>query len=102
MKISTIATVIAATLLTVGLVPTSSAQDNNGNARHGIEVITITAKRPAPTVATACVNAVKARTTAAGRSEQAAGNASEETPASRTAHVNSVRQAIRQCIEQAG
>ena len=100
MKIRTLATVIAAALLTVALAPASSAQDNN-SAADGIEVITITAKRPAPTVASACVNEVMARTAATVGSERGDGNFSGTAADGLRAGTHNLRQAIRHCIEQA-
>ena len=57
MNTRTIVTVMAAALLSVSLVPVSTAQDKIGSTQDEIEVITIVGKRPAPTVALACVNA---------------------------------------------
>ncbi|MES2604090.1 MAG: hypothetical protein V4603_04080 [Pseudomonadota bacterium] len=85
MNIKAIAAVVAVTLFTVGFAPVSSAQESPLPA--GVEVITITAKRPDPTVASNCINEVitTARANAAdGRSNSKA----------------TVRQAIRHCMEQ--
>ena len=103
-----IAMVMTSALLTVGLIPLGSAQDNFGSAQEGIEVITVVGKRPtqagiqegievitvvgkrpAPTVARTCVNEVMA------------GRADARTPESRHANRDSLRQAIKDCIDQA-
>ena len=84
-----IAMVMTSALLTVGLIPLGSAQDNFSSAQEGIEVITVVGKRPAPTVARTCVNEVMA------------GRADARTPESRHANRDSLRQAIKDCIDQA-
>jgi O-acetyl-ADP-ribose deacetylase (regulator of RNase III) len=105
MKIKYIAMAMTSALLAVGLIPLASAQDDFGGTQagievitvvgkrptqEGIEVITVVGKRPAPTVASTCVNEVMA-----GRASNA--QALESRQASR----NSVRQAIKDCIDQA-
>jgi len=99
MKIRTIVTIIAAALLSVGLVPVSSAQDTNSSAQDGIEIITIIGKRPAPTVATACVNEVIAHT--ATERKNSDGSFSEEVLESGRTKMISQRKAIKRCIDQA-
>lgn len=98
MKIRTIAkavaTTVAATLLTVGFVPTSSAQDNALPA--GVEVITIVAKRPDPTVAFNCVNdAITAARTSAASNQN-----SESAVSDRSSNRANFRQAFRHCMQQ--
>jgi hypothetical protein len=92
MKSRYITMVVASVLLTVGLIPLGSAQSVPGvrPLPAGIEVITVVAKRPAPTVASTCVNEVLA-----GRDVNA------QTPESRHANRDGIRQAIKDCIEQA-
>jgi hypothetical protein len=119
MKIKLIAMVLTSALLTVGLIPSGSAQESFGSAQagikvitvvgkrptqedievitvvgkrptqEGIEVITVVAKRPAPTVASTCVNQVMA--------DRATGNPDGVDYADRI----SVRNAIKDCIDQA-
>lgn len=129
MKIKYIAMVMASALLTVGLIPRGSAQEALGAAQAGIEVITVVGKRPtqedievitvvgkrpaqegievitvvgkraAPTVASTCVNEVMA-----GRARSkldGAEFASAQALASHRANRNSVRLAIKNCIDAA-
>ena len=89
MKTRNIVTAIAAVFLAVGFVNASSAQDNNVT-QDGIEVITITAKRPDLSAAAVCVNEVIAQ---ASSGNLQGDNAVEDRRA--------LRNAIRQCIAQA-
>jgi hypothetical protein len=113
MKIKHIAMVMAAALLTVGLIPAGSAQSDFGSAQagievitvvgkrptqEGIEVITVVGKRPAPTVASTCVNEVRAARVSGNENGSDYTAQAVET---RRANWNSVRQAIKDCIEQA-
>lgn len=114
MKTRYIAMVMTSALLTVGLVPLGSAQSELGAAQEGIEVITVVGKRPSqegievitvvgkrpePTVASMCVKEVMAGRVTRGWS----GNGQSDVQAleSRRANRESVRQAIRDCIETA-
>lgn len=117
MKIKHFATAITAALLTVGLVPAGSAQDNFDGApqgievitvvgkrptQEGIEVITVVGKRPAPTVASTCVNTVMAAR--ASDNAEASDNfntANAQAPESRHADIVGMRMAIKDCIQQA-
>ena len=101
MNTRTIVTVIAAALLSASLVPVSSAQDNNGSAQEGIEIITIIGKRPAPTVATACENGVRTRTDAAAGRQNGDNNFRDEVLESSRPSISSSRRASKRCIEQA-
>ncbi|MEY4640191.1 MAG: hypothetical protein RLZZ227_185 [Pseudomonadota bacterium] len=114
MKSKYIAMVMASALFTVGLTPLGSAQEAFGAAQAGIEVITVVGKRPtqegievitvvgkraAPTVASTCVNEVmadRARSKLAGAEFVAA-----QALASHRANRQSVRLAIRSCIDAA-
>jgi hypothetical protein len=114
MKIKCIAMVMTSALLTVGLIPLGSAQYAPGSAQdgievitvvgkrpsqEGIEVITVVGKRPAPTVASTCVNEVMAcRVTG---NQMASDDVNAHALESRQANRNSVRLAIKACIEQA-
>ena len=114
MKIKYIAMVMTSALLTVGLIPLGSAQDNFGSAQEGIEVITVVGKRPtregievitvvgkrqAPTVASTCVNEVMAGRATGNQNGVDYVNA--QALESRHANRNSVRRAIKDCIDQA-
>jgi hypothetical protein len=101
MNTRTIVTVMTAALLSVGLVPVSSAEDNDAAMPAGIEVITIYAKRPAPTIATACVNAVAAQADTAAAHQNGESNFNNEVLASDWSNVRNTRHAIKRCIEQA-
>lgn len=84
MKNSKIVTVLAATLLAMGLASASEAQERQ--APEGIETITIVAKRPDPALAAACVNEVRATADLHNSQE----------------HMDrmAMRRAIRHCMEQ--
>lgn len=114
MKTRYIAMVMASALLTAGLIPLGSAQPVLRSApegievitvvgkrptQEGIEVITVVGKRPAPTVASTCVNEVMAGRVIGNRSESDYANA--QALESRQANRDSVRQAIKDCIERA-
>ncbi|HTQ99163.1 MAG TPA: hypothetical protein VMH83_04195 [Candidatus Acidoferrum sp.] len=95
MKIRTIVTTIATVLLTAGFVAPSSAQDS-GVAPSDVEVITITAKRPQPTVAMTCFNEVRAQAVA-NRLQHDDNSVDEKSADAR----RDLRSAVRQCIDQA-
>jgi hypothetical protein len=129
MKIKHIAMVMTSALLTGGLIPLGSAQDAFGSAQagievitvvgkrptqegievitvvgkrptqEGIEVITVVGKRPAPTVASTCVNEVMADRVTGNRNGSDYVNA--QALESRHASRDIVRQAIKDCIDQA-
>ena len=112
MKIKHIAMVMTSALLAAGLSSSASAQDDFGSAQagievitvvgkrptqEGIEVITVVGKRPVPTVASTCVNEVMAGREAGNQHDYVNAQALE----SRRAHWDSVRLAIKNCIDQA-
>lgn len=126
MKMKHIAMVMASALLTVGLIPMGSAQSDPGSAQDGIEVITVVGKRPVPegidvitvaaprpvpegieviTVAAthAAPEGIEVITVVGKRPEPTlARTCVNEVVASRVPGDRaSVRQAIRNCIEQA-
>jgi hypothetical protein len=93
--VSTIVTTLAAILLTMGLVPVSSAQNSNDVTENAIEVITIVGKRPAATAASVCIHEVFERSAAHRDS-----NAGEEASAARTERMINFRQNIKRCFNQ--
>jgi hypothetical protein len=97
MKYTTIVRVIAAALLAAGLVPASSAQDHE--VPEGIEVISITAKRPAPALATACMNEMMAH--ASGTTLHQQGGFNEKVPETDAADSIDMRRAFKHCMTQA-
>jgi hypothetical protein len=114
MKIKYVAMVMTSALLTVGLIPSGSAQSDFGSeqagievvtvvgkrsTQEGIEVITVVGKRPAPTVASTCVNEVMAGRARGIVNVADGGNA--QALESRRTNRNDVRRAIKDCIEQA-
>lgn len=98
MKINTIITTIAATLLFAGIVPASSAQDSY-TTQDGIEVITIIGKRPALTAAAPCANAETARTDVLSIGKPDHG--SEQALDAGKAGTNGAQRDIKPCSEQA-
>ncbi|MES2626572.1 MAG: hypothetical protein V4628_14905 [Pseudomonadota bacterium] len=100
MNTRAIVTVVAAAFFSVSLVPVSFAQEKLGSAQEGIEIITIIGKRPAPTLATACVNGVAASTDAVSDHKNADGSFSDEVLESRRTNTNSPQRATKLCNEQ--
>ena len=94
-KISTVALTATAALLMTGFAPVSAAEETPAPA--GIEVITVTAKRIEPSVASACVDTVKAQAHATTAQQQ---EAAIPTPAEVINGKLQFRRAVRDCIEQ--
>jgi hypothetical protein len=108
MKISTLVTVLAATVLTLGFSPISWAQDNSAVVDDEIEVMTIIGKRPSPTIlASACVDDVFARRaelikqyTESGFNNTSRNALADGRTDGRKGRADKFYSAIKQCFEQ--